>query len=603
MSALTFDANTSSQYLFDTVTSTYLGGAYSITTDPVGGSLLGTAGGASALPGGYGAAPKLNGESITNERANGRGALTATLDATTAALFTTGVWTLDISFRPTASTGTTYENNTLFCASGAGDIYGVWAAEQDNYLFSIYRATGSNGIYVMWQSGAAGTVTTVKVATAFVNEWNFISVSMQASSTAGKLLMTAHHNGVKMGDWDLLAPPTGATNFPRVGISRQGCTFNNLYRFVGDIDEVRLSSVHRSDADCVTAAATIVATTGITLSTPTVPGAQVYDRTWGFSLNNTFTGATAKECASYTLWSLCSALIGGTFGGFGASAGKWTLVGTSNGVAASLDGTDRLHLSGAFTNADWVRAAAGVAHSWAVLSRSINGVTFYLLVSYESASDLSASFWMAKAAFTGGSATARPTSTDEWQIMLATNVLWSGAASQAYFNAMLSTSGDIIFCTISPSTTSQSSPTRFAFAVLGPVGCHAQDAYPVWTYASRIFDASFIAANTQVATRNAFGLAAFAVTPVGCGNWLVSSNAASDALTGFIPDVPAYICVVTSTAFHQRGRLPDVLLIGRNAGGFNAFQTASTIRDAGSVIRYQTCGGIIVPADAAFLLA
>jgi len=265
MSALATDGSTSSHFLFDAYTTS---GVDSFYTSPEVGADIGDL--YSSAPFGIvrGSTPKLNGESHHNNYTNGGADFNAVCPTATRNLFINGTWTVDIVFRPT-DVGP-YHKGTLFAVGGNG----TWATADDNVLFSLYRDTNQLDIGFMWQS-AAGAKTRKTVAVAFEDEWNIISVSCEPSVAYGsRLKVTVHHNGVLMGVWDNLAYPTGGSTAPYVKVLNPvgAEADDDQYRFEGDVDELRISSVHRSNADCVTAAATIVSGTGVTLSVPAVFG-------------------------------------------------------------------------------------------------------------------------------------------------------------------------------------------------------------------------------------------------------------------------------------------------------------------------------------------
>lgn len=86
-----------------------------------------------------------------------------------------------------------------------------------------------------------------------------------------------------------------------------------------------------------------------------------------------------------------------------------TVVGSSDAVTAGLDAVDRW--TATLDTSKMVRAAAGVAHSWIVLSDAILG---HLCLDLSGGSDAAMlNVIRAKTAFTGGTTTARPTSVDE----------------------------------------------------------------------------------------------------------------------------------------------------------------------------------------------
>ena len=114
----------------------------------------------------------------------------------------------------------------------------------------------------------------------------------------------------------------------------------------------------------------------------------------------------------------------GTRGTSGAipAAAAWTMYyscdGTAGGVGVAGDGVDRL--GGATYNAaKWVRGNGAAAHSWFVL-RSPLGIStrdplsyYYLIVSFNGSADTQHQIVLCKNTPTGGTLTARPTSSDE----------------------------------------------------------------------------------------------------------------------------------------------------------------------------------------------
>lgn len=130
---------------------------------------------------------------------------------------------------------------------------------------------------------------------------------------------------------------------------------------------------------------------------------------------------TASRCAHSSAWGFGAMLLGnqsGTNGPEGArpSSCYWTLEGSSDSLTAGIDATDRLHFAGSFTNADWVRAGAGSAHSWFVIKSptALLDGPWYLCFDYVGPSnDQQCTLAFSKNVFSGGSTTDRPTSTGE----------------------------------------------------------------------------------------------------------------------------------------------------------------------------------------------
>jgi hypothetical protein len=334
--------------------------------------------------------------------------------------------------------------------------------------------------------------------------------------------------------------------------------------------------------------------------------AQVYDRTWGFSFDNAQTDTSWLGNLNRTLWSFGSLLTGGTLNAFAGSSGKWTLVGSSDGVTAGHDATDRLHFAGAYTAGDWVHAAAGVAHSWFVLQSpaTMNGYSFYMLVSCNSSAQLSATvFQMSKAAFSGGTILNNPTSTDSWNFIDTPSFsIIDGTVSATWKHSMcLSTTGDFIFFSVRTGA-SVAQGCQTYVSVMAPVGCHASDLYPVWQWVGPWpgnGDVWCVAGTSQL-TRNAFGAAAVHFMPY-MTRWYVSGGATTDSLAGTIIDAPCWIIAAAQAAnygWHARGRLPDMTL-QTYGSGTQMHAPGLTIRDGGGTIRYVTIGAITIPANAA----
>jgi len=114
------------------------------------------------------------------------------------------------------------------------------------------------------------------------------------------------------------------------------------------------------------------------------------------------------------LWMFKAALTGDLVGGIASgtrSGGSlWTVEGSSDGVTAGMDATDRW--GSTFTASKLVRATEGTAHSWIVL-KSPTALGLRLLINYNGSSEGQAAFTCAPGAYSGGSVTAKPTATNE----------------------------------------------------------------------------------------------------------------------------------------------------------------------------------------------
>ena len=140
--------------------------------------------------------------------------------------------------------------------------------------------------------------------------------------------------------------------------------------------------------------------------------------------------ANLQQTQRSYLWcikaALCDQLAGGTTSGTRAPGSVWTVAGSSNGVAAGMDGVDRWGAT--FTPANLVRAAEGTAHSWIVL-QSPAAFGMWMLLNYNATSEGGAGITLAPAAYTGGSVTAKPTATNETSIQQATVTSWNAQMS------------------------------------------------------------------------------------------------------------------------------------------------------------------------------
>ena len=146
--------------------------------------------------------------------------------------------------------------------------------------------------------------------------------------------------------------------------------------------------------------------------------------------------STASRCAHSSIWGFAAMLLGnqsGTNGPEGArpSGCYWTLYGSSNSVTAGIDATDRLHFAGSFTDADWVRNTAGSAHTWFVIkspNAMLDGPWYFCFDYVGPSNDQQCTIAFSKNVFSGGSTTARPTSTGE---SVATSVQFCSTTSSA----------------------------------------------------------------------------------------------------------------------------------------------------------------------------
>lgn len=137
----------------------------------------------------------------------------------------------------------------------------------------------------------------------------------------------------------------------------------------------------------------------------------------------------AKACHSvlHARQAVLTGLITGTHGANGAAPGtsNGTMRASSNGTVASAGN----NLGGAaFTDANWVRAAAGNPHTWFTIDFT-SGLS--VCFDYSLGTDPQCDTWFALTPFsTGGTTSARPTSTTEWRVQGASSaeVFWTNNA-------------------------------------------------------------------------------------------------------------------------------------------------------------------------------
>lgn len=159
-------------------------------------------------------------------------------------------------------------------------------------------------------------------------------------------------------------------------------------------------------------------------------------RTWYSYANVPFTPTNSTDVQQWMLW-LWKELLIGNYTGKGGTAGPegtrpsssfWTVESSSDG-AGNVASSD---LWVSRTNV--IRNTSGSNHSWIVLKSPITGPNgalgfgqgpVWMCIDNNAGADARASIWYSRAAFTGGTATARPTSaTYEFQgaYFLSTNV-------------------------------------------------------------------------------------------------------------------------------------------------------------------------------------
>lgn len=200
------------------------------------------------------------------------------------------------------------------------------------------------------------------------------------------------------------------------------------------------------------------------------------ERTWQHAWNTSPASiATSLAMAQSTLQFLKN-LMKGTQAVTDASGnpiasptGTWPVAGSSSSSAAGMDGVDRLP---AYTN--WVHNTATNPHSWVVLGPGPNGG--YLNIDFANASgNYYANCYHSKSAPTGGSTTARPTATDETDVLVMQLNDGTPNGTGAWFlHGLLSSSGDV-FVGVNVSGGGQ---LQYSFIWLYPADFNAADVVP-----------------------------------------------------------------------------------------------------------------------------
>lgn len=159
-------------------------------------------------------------------------------------------------------------------------------------------------------------------------------------------------------------------------------------------------------------------------------------KTWQYNVNQTIAASgSALTNNRRLLRAIKDSLLG-------FALGAWTTYYSCDSVTAGTpgDGVDRW---GADGNLVW--AGFGAAHSWYVLKQTNITTNYQILITLETTSatgSVLGVFSSASAGFTGGTATARPTATDEVTV-LATNSAFGGNATnvQQRLHVMMSNDG------------------------------------------------------------------------------------------------------------------------------------------------------------------
>ena len=345
--------------------------------------------------------------------------------------------------------------------------------------------------------------------------------------------------------------------------------------------------------------------------------ATTFEKTWAFDLNRAYTPANALDLTRYTMWLLASYLTGNTGG---LTSGKWTLYASSDSATAGTDSTDRWKLTTAYDGTKIVRGSGSNIHSWIVLSSpTMNGSTWYVTISFNSANDKSMRFYLSKDAPAGGSTTATPMpaqatriSTGSTSGVISDNVINAGTTDNSRFNFALASDGSWYFigckqgagvanllfmCHAAANySTGDKAPMLVAFEYTPAgicrvgAGAGASCLFKTGTTINLGFDMAGPGPLPIVAIRPATGVTAGAF-----------SGSTAD-IDGYHPDFPMWFTQTTASSTTVRGfryRIPDLAISGSSTDGTPAESTTSP---SGGPVDSVKIGNIWWPATAAFTL-
>lgn len=255
--------------------------------------------------------------------------------------------------------------------------------------------------------------------------------------------------------------------------------------------------------------------------------------------------------------------VAGTHGWEGAapSSSNWTLDNTCD--SSSTSSSDLLG-GATFTDAKWVRAAAASPHTWWTAHNS----GLYICCDYSSGADQTMNVYFALSAFTGGTTTARPTSTTEWTVVngSAAQSFWSANAAAGKMSMCRDSTGG--FYVICYQTSQSPTPGFFMTAQLVDQAC-AADTAPYFSCATNSFGGTILNTSLTGAGRNAPNTASVNVQ-------LGLLGFPSGTLTGIVTALNAdskgkqYACELayaSGTTAGDKGRLTDAAWSGTLGAG------------------------------------
>jgi hypothetical protein len=283
-------------------------------------------------------------------------------------------------------------------------------------------------------------------------------------------------------------------------------------------------------------------------------------RTWysdvDVALSDVSTAAKACHSVLFAIKEILLGGVNGTHGWEGASpsTAHWTLDSSSDGTTASS--ADNLGGS-TFTDAKWVRASAGSAHSWWA-AHSNEGL--YVCFDYATGADYQINIYFALSAFTGGTTTNRPTSTTEWNLQGSPGgaliAFWSNNAAAGSVHVCRDANGGF-YCLVNQ--TSQSPGPGCSIIGVKIDQANTADSAPFVSTAVASFGGNTWTGNGYAGGRNATNTASISL---GLGVPSFPSGSITGLPVGLnadgkadLYDVPIYYQSGSTTG--AKGRLPD----------------------------------------------
>jgi hypothetical protein len=290
------------------------------------------------------------------------------------------------------------------------------------------------------------------------------------------------------------------------------------------------------------------------------------DKTWYADANVATTDtSTLANAQKNAIW-LIKAMLTGQVGT--VTQGLWTVVGSSDGTTAALDGVDRWGAT--FNAAKLVNATGAVAHSWIVL-QSPAALGHYVLLSLNVAASRDIAWTFSPVAFTGGSITVDPASTKPISMTSA-----ASSANLAVHKCSRVTDVDGNFWLFVGQT--GTGKVQFLLGLQKLMDFHASDTNPVvacWQFdestgdtiarSSGVWNSASVSATSPAfrarsANSGAASVELAALVPSFAGSFPFNSTeiATTDAADGSYGYFPTYVYAMTASHKSIRGRLPDV---------------------------------------------